>query len=108
MPELISKPKQESDADESLTSPGSIFDDVESKLRATSDDDTLTLWADIRAAFDEGGPNEVKAVIEDRVKHSILAAEKDLKRVRSVTKSAAPKKKAPIKKAAASKRAVKK
>jgi len=108
MPEMISEPKQESDADETLATPGSIFDDVESKLRATSDENTLTLWADIRAAFDEGGPSDVKAVIEDRVKHSILAAEKDLKQVRSVTKSAAPKKKAPVKKAAASKRAVKK
>ncbi len=108
MPELISEPKQESVTDQATTTPGSIFDDVESKLRATSDEDTLILWAYIRAAFDEGGPNEVKAVIEDRVKHSTLAAEKDLKQVRSVTKSATPKKKAPAKKAAANKRAVKK
>lgn len=108
MPELTSEPKQESVADKATMTPGSIFDDVESKLRATSDENTLTLWADIRAAFDEGGPSDVKAVIEDRVKHSILAAEKDLKQVRSVTKSATPKKKAPAKKVAASKRVVKK
>ncbi|MGH9089897.1 MAG: hypothetical protein ACRDZR_00725 [Acidimicrobiales bacterium] len=84
---------------------GSIFDDVEAKINvALPDDDTLTLWADIRTAFDEGGPNAVKGVIDERVRQSRLAVEKDLKQTRSVTKSAAPKKKAPAKKAPARKR----
>jgi hypothetical protein len=84
---------------------GSIFDDVDAKISVASpDEDTRTLWAEIRAAFDEGGPSAVKGVIDDRVKQSRLAVEKDLKQVRSVTKSAAPKKKAPAKKAAAHKR----
>ena len=92
-----------------LTTAGSIFDDVEEKIRATtSDADTQTLWVDIRAAFDEGGPTAVRGVIDDRVRQSRLAVEKDLKQTRSVTKSAAPKKKAsPVKKVAASKRAAK-
>jgi hypothetical protein len=92
-----------------LTTAGSIFDDVEENIRvATPDEDTQTLWADIRAAFDEGGPTAVRGVIDDRVRQSRLAVEKDLKETRSVTKSAAPKKKAaPVKKVAASKRTVK-
>jgi len=73
---------------------GSILDQVDAKIRAAaSDEETLELWADIRAAFDEGGPNAVKAVIEERVRRSRLAVEKDLKETRSVTRSAAPKKK---------------
>ena len=88
-----------------LTTAGSIFDDVEEKVRAASpDEDTQTLWADIRTAFDEGGPTAVRGVIDDRVRQSRLAVEKDLKQTRSVTKSAAPKKKAtPAKRAAAHK-----
>ena len=74
---------------------GSIFDDVDAKISvAAPDDDTRTLWADIRAAFDDGGPSAVKGVIDERVRQSRLAVEKDLKQTRSVTKSAAPKKKA--------------
>jgi hypothetical protein len=107
VPELIAESNKGSDADETTTTPASIFDDVESKLPlASPDEDTHTLWIDIRAAFDEGGPTAVKAVIENRVKRSTLAAEKDLKQVRSVTKSAAPKKKAPAKKATLRKRSV--
>ena len=84
---------------------GSIFDDIDAKIsEASLDEDTQTLWADIRAAFDDGGPIAVKGVIEGRVRKFRLAVEKDLKEVRSVTKSAAPKKKAPPKKAAARKR----
>ena len=121
MPELISEPQREADTspyhvgtgqstDEATTNPGSIFDDVESKLKvALPDEDTQTLWADIRAAFEDGGPSAVKEVIDDRVRQSRRAVEKDLKQTRSVTKIASPKKKAsPSKKAAASKRAVKK
>lgn len=86
-------------------STGSIFDDVDAKIReASPDEDTRILWADIRAAFDDGGPSAVKRVIEERVRQSRLAVEKDLKQVRSVTKSAAPKKRAPAKKVAARKR----
>ena len=81
---------------------GSIFDDVEAKISlASPDDDTRNLWTDIRSAFDEGGPVAVKGVIEERVRQSRLAVEKDLKQIRSVAKSAAPKKKAPAKKATA-------
>ncbi len=84
---------------------GSIFDDIDAKIsEASPDEDTQTLWADIRVAFDDGGPSAVKDVIEGRVRQFRLAVEKDLKQVRSVTKSAAPKKKAPAKKAAARKR----
>ena len=84
---------------------GSIFDDIDAKISdASSDEDTQTLWADIRAAFDDGGPSAVKGVIEGRVRQFRLAVEKDLKQVRSVTKSAAPKKRTPAKKAAARKR----
>jgi hypothetical protein len=121
VPELISESQHETNeapnhvgagraTDETTTTPGSIFDDVESKLRVASpDEDTQTLWADIRTAFDEGGPTAVRSVIDDRIRQSRLAVEKDLKQTRSVTKSAAPKKKAsPPKKAAASKRAAKK
>ncbi len=121
MPELILDSQYEADkspnhvgaghpTDEATTTPGSIFDDVESKLRVASpDEDTQTLWADIRAAFDEGGPSAVRGVIDDRVRQSRLAVEKDLKQTRSVTKSTAPKKKAsPPKKVTASKRAAKK
>lgn len=121
VPELISESQHESneapnhvgaghDTDETTTTPGSIFDDVESKLRVASPDEaTQTLWADIRAAFDEGGPAAVRSVIDDRIRQSRLAVEKDLKQIRSVTKSAAPKKKAsPPKKVAASKRAARK
>ncbi len=95
--------------DETTTTPGSIFDDVESKLRVASpDEDTRTLWADIRAAFDEGGPSAVRGVIDDRVRQSRLAVEKDLKQTRSVTKSTATRKKAsPTKKVAARKRTTK-
>ena len=121
VPELISESQHETNeapnhvgagraTDETTTTPGSIFDDVESKLWVASpDEDTQTLWADIRTAFDEGGPTAVRSVIDDRIRQSRLAVEKDLKQTRSVTKSAAPKKKAsPPKKAAASKRAAKK
>ncbi len=96
--------------DETTTAPGEIFNDVESKLRVTSpDEDTQTLWADIRTAFDDGGPAAVRSVIDDRIRQSRLAVEKDLKQTRSVTKSAAPKKKAsPPKKVAPSKRAARK
>jgi hypothetical protein len=84
---------------------GSIFDAVEAKITVASPDgDTRILWADIRAAFNGGGPAAVKGVIDERVRQSRLAVEKDLKQTRSVTKSAAPKKKAPAKKAAARKR----
>jgi hypothetical protein len=84
---------------------GSIFDDVDAKIgEASPDEDTRILWADIRAAFDDGGPSAVKSVIDERVRQSRLAVEKDLKQVRSVTKSAVPKKKAPAKTAAARKR----
>ena len=83
---------------------GSIFDDVEAKISVASpDDDTRTLWTDIRSAFDEGGPAAVKGVIDERVRQSRLAVEKDLKQTRSVTKSAAPKKKAPARKRTATK-----
>ena len=84
---------------------GSIFDDVDAKIsEASPDEDTRILWADIRTAFDDGGPSAIKGVIEERVRQSRLAVEKDLKQVRSVTKSAAPKKRAPAKKVAARKR----
>jgi hypothetical protein len=84
---------------------GSIFDDIDAKIsEASPDEDTRILWADIRAAFDDGGPSAVKSVIDELVRQSRLAVEKDLKQVRSVTKSAAPKKKAPAKKVAAHKR----
>lgn len=97
------------DADVATTTPGSIFDDVESKIDiASPDEDTQALWADIRAAFEEGGPSAVRTVIDDRVRQSRLAVEKDLKQTRSVTKSAAPKKKAsPAKKSAPRKGAAK-
>ena len=121
VPELISDSQHETNeapnhvgagqaTDETTTTPGSIFDDVESKLRVASpDEDTQTLWADIRTAFDEGGPTAVRSVIDDRIRQTRLAVEKDLKQTRSVTKSAAPKKKAsPPKKIAASKRAPRK
>ncbi len=120
MPELISESQHETNeapnhvgaghaTDETTTTPGSIFDDVESKLRVASpDEDTQTLWTDIRTAFDEGGPAAVRNVIDDRIRQSRLAVEKDLKQTRSVTKSAAPKKKAsPPKKVATSKRVTK-
>lgn len=115
MTELISESQRKIDTssnddgasphtDDVTATRSSIFDNVESRLRAASaDEDTLTLWADIRLAFDEGSPSAVKAVIEGRVKQSSSAIKKDLQQVRSVTKSAAPRKKA-----AASKRAVKK
>jgi len=81
--------------------PGAIIDDVELKLaQASADGDTQALWADIRAAFDLGGPGAVRAVIDSRVRQSRVAVEKDLKETRSVTKSATPKKKAPAQKAA--------
>jgi hypothetical protein len=121
VPELISESQHEADdapnrvdaghaTDETTTTSGSIFDDVESKLRVASpDEDTQFLWADIRAAFDEGGPSAVRGVIDDRVRQSRLAVEKDLKQTRSVTKSTAPRKKAGSpNKVAASKRAAKK
>ena len=86
-------------------STASIFDDIDPKIgEASPDEDTRILWADIRAAFDDGGPSAVKGVIEERVRHSRLAVEKDLKQVRSVTKSAASRKTAPAKKAVARKR----
>jgi hypothetical protein len=86
---------------------GSIFDDVEKKIIEESpDEDTRALWADIRAAFDEGGPSAVKDVIDGRIRQSRIAVEKDLRETRSVTKSAAPKKKAAAKKAAPRRRAV--
>ena len=79
---------------------GSIFDDIDIKISSDpSMEDTMALWTDIRTAFDEGGPTAVKAVIEDRVRQSRLAGEKDLRLVRSATKSVIPKKKAPAKKA---------
>ena len=118
MPELIWEPKHSAEessshvgadnpADLATTIPGSIFDDVEVKLRVASpDEDTQTLLGDIRSAFDEGGPSAVRGVIDDRVRQSKLAVEKDLKQTRSVTKSATPKKKAsPAKRVAARKRA---
>jgi hypothetical protein len=84
----------------------SIFDDIDARISEEStDEDTRRLWADIRAAFENGGPAAVKAVIEGRVRESRLAVERDLKQTRSVTKSTAPKKKAsPAKKAVARKR----
>ena len=90
------------DADTATSVSGSIFDDVEAKISmASPDEDTQTLWADIRMAFEEGGPSAVRGVIDDRVRQSRLAVEKDLRQTRSVTKSAAPKKKAsPAKKTA--------
>ena len=109
MPELIPQSKQESNAGKATTTPRSIFDDVESKLKvALPDEDSQALWTDIRTAFEEGGPGAVKEVIDDRMQQLRRAVEKDLKQTRSVTKSATPKKKAPVKKAAASKKAVKK
>jgi hypothetical protein len=98
--ERSSEPRH--DADVATTTAGSIFDDVEAKINiAAPDEDTQSLWADIRTAFDEGGPSAVRGVIDDRVRQSRLAVEKDLKQTRSVTKSAAPKKKAsPAKKTA--------
>ena len=91
--------------DTTATIPGSIFDDVEVKIgEAAPDEDTQALWVDIRTAFEEGGPSAVKGVIDERVRQSRLAVEKDLKQTRSVTKSAAPKKKAPAKQAAARRR----
>jgi hypothetical protein len=96
--------------EEKVKTRGSIFDDVESKLKvALPDEEGQTLWADIRAAFEERGPNAVKDVIDDRVQQSRRAVEKDLKETRSVTKSTAPKKKvSPAKKSVISKKAVKK
>jgi hypothetical protein len=84
----------------------SIFDDIDTRISDEStDEDTCRLWVDIRAAFEDGGPAAVKAVIEARVRESRLAVERDLKQTRSVTKSTAPKKKAsPVKKVAARKR----
>lgn len=83
------------------TIPGSILDEVEAIIRkAAPDEDTQALWADIRTAFEEGGPSAVKDVIDERVRQSRLAVEKDLKQTRSVTKSTAPKKRAPAKKVA--------
>lgn len=119
VPKLISDSKHEvheslshDDAGGSPTNlttsiPGSIFDNIEAKLSVSSlDEETQTLWVDIRAAFDEGGPSAVRGVIDDRVRQSRLAVEKDLKQTRSVAKSATPKKKAsPAKKAAAPKKA---
>ncbi len=61
-------------------SAGSIFDDVDAKIsKALPDGDTRILWADIRAAFDDGGPSAVKGVIVERVRQSRLAVEKDLR-----------------------------
>ena len=106
MPKLSSEPRHEADespshddsgnpGDVTTTIPASIFDDVGAKLSvASTDEDTQTLWVDIRKAFDEGGPSAVRGVIDDRVRQSRLAVEKDLRQTRSVTKSAAPKKKA--------------
>ena len=88
-------PEPRHDADATTTVAGSIFDDVTAKINiAAPDEDTQALWADIRTAFDDGGPGAVRSVIDDRVRQSRLAVEKDLKQTRSVTKSAAPKKKA--------------
>jgi hypothetical protein len=88
------------------TVPRSIFDAIEEKIRAASQDEGIgDLWAEIRAAFDEGGHSAVKSVIDDRVKQSKDAAKKDLKVTRFVAGDTAPKKRAsPAKKAAPRKR----
>ena len=96
-----------SPANLTMTISGSIFENIEAKLGVASlDKDTQTLWIEIRAAFDEGGPSAVRGVIDDRVRQSRLAVEKDLKQTRSVAKSTTPKKKAgSAKKVAAPKKA---
>lgn len=96
--------------DANISSPslsGSIFEKIDSKIGSFSKDaDTGELWKDLRAAFSEGGPEAVRAVVEDRVRTSRLAVEKDLNQTRSVANTVTAKKKASAsKKTVASKKA---
>ena len=87
---------------------GSIFENIDSKIKlAAKDAETEDLWVEIRAAFDEGGPDAVKGVVEERVRASRLAVEKDLKQTRSVANSAVSKKKISVSKKVAAIKKVK-
>ena len=53
------------------------------------DESTRQLWAEILQAFENGGPNEVKQVIQTKVRDSRRRAEKEAKSVRSVAATVA-------------------
>jgi len=50
---------------------------------AAADESTRQLWSEILQAFDNGGPNEVKQLIQTKVRESRRRAEREAKSVRS-------------------------
>lgn len=51
---------------------------------AGADPSTRELWSEILQAFDNGGPNDVKQLIQTKVRESRRRAEKEAKSVRSI------------------------
>jgi hypothetical protein len=63
---------------------------------AGADESTRQLWSEMLKAFDEGGPNEVKQLIQTKVRESKRRAEKEAKSVRSIAATVAKPKRAAI------------
>ena len=69
----------------------SVFEAVDERLLQTSHDpEVKALWAELRAAFDDGGPDYVVEVIKSRVRTSSRLAKNDLKGARAVARTTAP------------------
>jgi hypothetical protein len=52
------------------------------------DESTRELWSEILKAFENGGPNEVKQLVQALVRDSKRRAEKEAKTVRSIAATA--------------------
>lgn len=57
---------------------------------------TRELWSEILEAFEDGGPTEVKQLVQTKVRESKRRAEKEVKSVRAIVSTVAkPKRSAP-------------
>jgi hypothetical protein len=61
---------------------------------AGADESTRGLWSEILEAFEDGGPNEVKQLVQTKVRESKRIAEKEVKSVRSIASTVAKPKRA--------------
>jgi hypothetical protein len=63
---------------------------VEAQLRKTNASaETITLWSDLLKAYDEGGPSNVKELLQRKIRESTRRAGKEAREVGKVAAAAA-------------------